>query len=181
MTRSPKSNVRRLALGRLISVTGGAAAYTALNYTVWERTHSPYMQALSLLLTFGVAGIDRSLHGRAGRPVQPPDRDDLVGGDLGRLLRRDGLREGPRRPDRPRVRICDRRASVLLGVACGDPEPRRVGGATSRGRTAWSSMGVHAGIAVGPVIGGASPRCCSPPAIRRRPTGCTWPRPSSSG
>ena len=39
MTRSPKSNVRRLAIGRLISVTGGAAAYTALNYTVWERTH----------------------------------------------------------------------------------------------------------------------------------------------
>lgn len=34
MTRSPKSNVRRLAIGRLISVTGGAAAYTALNYTV---------------------------------------------------------------------------------------------------------------------------------------------------
>ena len=31
MTRSPKSNVRRLAIGRLISVTGGAAAYTALN------------------------------------------------------------------------------------------------------------------------------------------------------
>jgi ENTS family enterobactin (siderophore) exporter len=49
--------VRRLALGRLISVTGGAAAYTALNFTVWDRTHSPGMQALSLLLTFGVAGI----------------------------------------------------------------------------------------------------------------------------
>ena len=57
MNRSPKSNVRRLAIGRLISVTGGAAAYTALNYTVWERTHSPFMQALSLLLTFGVAGL----------------------------------------------------------------------------------------------------------------------------
>jgi MFS family permease len=38
-------------------VTGGAAAFTALNFTVWDRTHSPVMQALSLLLTFGVAGI----------------------------------------------------------------------------------------------------------------------------
>jgi MFS family permease len=57
MNRSSRSNVRRLAFGRLISVTGGAAAYTALNFTVWERTHSPRMQALSLLLTFGVAGI----------------------------------------------------------------------------------------------------------------------------
>jgi MFS family permease len=57
MNRSSRSNVRRLAFGRMISVTGGAAAYTALNFTVWERTHSPKMQALSLLLTFGVAGI----------------------------------------------------------------------------------------------------------------------------
>ena len=57
MQRSPRSNVRRLAVGRLISVTGGAAAYTALNFTVWNETHSPRMQALSLLLTFGVAGI----------------------------------------------------------------------------------------------------------------------------
>jgi MFS family permease len=57
MSRSPRSNVRRLALGRLISVTGGAAAFTALNFTVWNRTHSPWMQSLSMLLTFGVAGL----------------------------------------------------------------------------------------------------------------------------
>ncbi len=42
----PRTAVRRLALGRLISVTGGAAAYTALNFTVWDITHSPGMQAL---------------------------------------------------------------------------------------------------------------------------------------
>jgi MFS family permease len=57
MSRSPRSNVRRLAFGRLISVTGGAAAFTALNFLVWDRTHSPWMQSLSLLLTFGVAGL----------------------------------------------------------------------------------------------------------------------------
>lgn len=57
MRTRPRTAVRRLAIGRLISVTGGAAAYTALNFTVWDRTHSPAMQALSLLLTFGVAGI----------------------------------------------------------------------------------------------------------------------------
>ena len=55
MTTPPRTAVRRLAAGRLISVTGGAAAYTALNFTIWDRTHSPGMQALSLLLTFGVA------------------------------------------------------------------------------------------------------------------------------
>ena len=52
-----RSRIRRIAFGRAISVTGGAAAFTALNFTVWDRTHSPGMQALSLLLTFGVAGI----------------------------------------------------------------------------------------------------------------------------
>lgn len=57
MNRSARSNIRRLALGRLISVTGGAAAYTALNFAVFEKTGSPYMQALALLLTFGVAGL----------------------------------------------------------------------------------------------------------------------------
>jgi MFS family permease len=60
MNRQPQSartRIRRIATGRLISMTGGAAAYTALNFTVWQRTHSPGMQALTLLLTFGVAGI----------------------------------------------------------------------------------------------------------------------------
>jgi MFS family permease len=66
MTRSPRSNVRRLALGRLISITGGAAAYTALNFTVWERTGSPFMQALALLMTFGVVGLIGPLAGALG-------------------------------------------------------------------------------------------------------------------
>jgi len=61
-----RAKIRRLATGRLISVTGGAAAYTALNYTVWTRTHSPRMQALSLLLTFGVAGIVGPFAGALG-------------------------------------------------------------------------------------------------------------------
>ena len=61
-----RAKIRRLATGRLISVTGGAAAYTALNYTVWSRTHSPGMQALSLLLTFGVAGIVGPFGGALG-------------------------------------------------------------------------------------------------------------------
>ncbi len=61
-----RSKIRRLAVGRLISVTGGAAAYTALNFTVWDRTHSPGMQALSLLLTFGLAGIVGPFGGALG-------------------------------------------------------------------------------------------------------------------
>jgi len=64
--RPARTRIRRLAIGRLISITGGAAAYTALNFTVWDRTHSPSMQALSLLLTFGVAGLLGSFAGALG-------------------------------------------------------------------------------------------------------------------
>jgi MFS family permease len=66
MNRSPRSNVRRLAIGRLISVTGGAAAYTALMFTVWNETHSATWQSVALLLTFGVVGIMSPITGHLG-------------------------------------------------------------------------------------------------------------------
>jgi MFS family permease len=53
---APRSAVRRLATARLISITGGAAAYTALNFTIFEKTGSASWVAVSLLLTFGVTG-----------------------------------------------------------------------------------------------------------------------------
>ena len=53
---APRSAVRRLATARLISITGGAAAYAALNFTVFEKTGSASWVAVSLLLTFGVTG-----------------------------------------------------------------------------------------------------------------------------
>ena len=50
------SEVRRIAVARLISITGGAAAYTALMLTMYERTGSPTWLSATLLLTFGVSG-----------------------------------------------------------------------------------------------------------------------------
>jgi DHA3 family macrolide efflux protein-like MFS transporter len=66
MNRPARSNVRRLAIGRLISVTGGAAAYTALMFTIWDRTHSATWQSGTLLLTFGVVGILGPVTGQLG-------------------------------------------------------------------------------------------------------------------
>lgn len=66
MIRTPKTNVRLLAVGRLISITGGAAAYTALMFTVWDRTHSATWQSVALLLTFGVVGLFSPLTGHLG-------------------------------------------------------------------------------------------------------------------
>jgi MFS family permease len=148
-----RSKIRRLAVGRLISVTGGAAAYTALNFTVWDRTHSPGMQALSLLLTFGVAGI-----------VGP------FGGALGDRF------------DRRAVMIWCEGVSMLFFVAMAFVHvplwlillafgsalaelpfftasraaiPNLV---ESEDDVSWANslitMGVHSGIAVGPLIGG---------------------------
>src|SRR5881296_2736495 len=63
---SPKAAVRRLATARLISITGGAAAYTALMFTVYERTRSPGWLSATLLLTFGVNGFVAPLAGAIG-------------------------------------------------------------------------------------------------------------------
>src|SRR5437870_3434263 len=64
-TRS-KAPVRRLATARLISITGGGAAYLALNYTVYKRTGSATWVAAALFLTFGMEGIIGGLAGGLG-------------------------------------------------------------------------------------------------------------------
>jgi MFS family permease len=63
---SSTTAVRRLAVARLISITGGAAAYTALMFTVYELTHSPTWLSGALLLTFGVSGFVAPLAGALG-------------------------------------------------------------------------------------------------------------------
>jgi MFS family permease len=149
----PRTAVRRLALGRLISVTGGAAAYTALNFTVWDRTHSPGMQALSLLLTFGVAGILGPFAGALG------DRFD----------RRRVMIAAEAAASAFFVAMVFARAPLLLiGLAFGSAVAELPFLSASRaaipnlvGREediAWANslvtVGVHAGIAVGPLLGG---------------------------
>jgi MFS family permease len=149
----PRTAVRRLAAGRLISVTGGAAAYTALNFTVWQVTRSPWMQALALLLTFGVSGL-----------LQP------FAGALGDRF------------DRRRVMVISeavaaaffaamafvRDPGLMIALAFGSAIAELPFFAASRAAIpnlvereediSWANslvtVGVNAGIAVGPVIGG---------------------------
>jgi MFS family permease len=163
MSRSPRSNVRRLAFGRLISVTGGAAAFTALNFLVWDRTHSPWMQSLSLLLTFGVAGLLGPFAGALGD-----------------------------RFDRRRVMIASEAVSAvffaamafvqaplwLILLAFGSAIAELPFFSASRAAIpnlvereediSWANslitLGVHSGIALGPVIGG----------VLLAATGATW-------
>jgi MFS family permease len=154
MSRSPRSNVRRLAVGRLISVTGGAAAFTALNFTVWERTHSPFMQALALLLTFGVAGLLGPLAGHLG------DRFDRRKVMIWSEAVGAAFFTGMAFVDTPIWLIL-----LAFGAAIAELPffaasraaiPNLV--SESEDDIAWANslvtLGVHAGIAVGPVIGG---------------------------
>lgn len=153
MNRSPKSNVRRLAIGRLISVTGGAAAYTALNYTVWERTHSPFMQALSLLLTFGVAGLVGPLTGALGDRFNR--RTVMIWSEAISAVFFAAM-------------VFAKDPGLLIALAFGSAIAELPFFSASRAAIpnlvgsdedlSWAnslvSMGAHAGIAVGPVIGG---------------------------
>jgi MFS family permease len=153
MNRSSRSNVRRLALGRLISQTGSAAAYTALNYTVWERTHSPYMQALALLLTFGVAGLVGPFAGGLGdrfsrRTVMIWSEAIAAGFFVAMAFARD--------------------PGVLIALAFGSAVAELPFFSSSRAAVpnllesqddlSWANslvtMSSHAGVAVGPAIGG---------------------------
>ena len=65
VTRS-RAAVRRLALARAISLTGGAAAYMALNFVIYQRTHSATWVAATLFLTFGTLGLVSPLAGALG-------------------------------------------------------------------------------------------------------------------
>jgi MFS family permease len=63
---SQRTAVWLLASGRLISLTGGAAAYTALNFYLYERTGSAVWVAAALFLTFGTIGFASPLAGWVG-------------------------------------------------------------------------------------------------------------------
>jgi MFS family permease len=66
MVTSSRTAVRRLALARLISLTGGAAAYLALNFVIYEKTGSAAWVAAALFLTFGTIGFVSPLAGALG-------------------------------------------------------------------------------------------------------------------
>jgi MFS family permease len=66
MGTTARSAVRRLAISRVISLTGGAAAFLALNYTIYQRTGSAVWLAAALFLTFGTIGFVSPFAGALG-------------------------------------------------------------------------------------------------------------------
>ena len=77
---TPTAAVRAIAGARAISITGGAAAFAALNLAIYQQTRSEAWLATTMLLTFGVAGVVGLFAGMLG------DRFDrqkvMIGSDL---------------------------------------------------------------------------------------------------
>ena len=62
---SPRTAVRRLALGRFISGTGTVASGTALNYSLYRQTGSAAWVAAAIILTWGIRGFLGPIAGRS--------------------------------------------------------------------------------------------------------------------
>jgi MFS family permease len=62
----PRAAVRRLAIGRLVSLTGTIAAGTALSYSIYRQTGSAAWVAATMILTFGIIGLFGPIAGAIG-------------------------------------------------------------------------------------------------------------------
>ncbi len=153
MTRSPRSNIRRLATGRLISVTGGAAAFTALNFYVWAQTNSHFMQALALLLTFGAAGLLGPFAGALGDRFDR--RQVMIWSEALAAVFFGAMAFAHRPITLILLAFCSAVAELPFLSASRAAIPNLV---ENEDDLPWANslvtLGVHAGIAVGPVLGG---------------------------
>jgi MFS family permease len=163
--QSARTAVHRLAVGRLISVMGGAAAYTALMATIYERTGgSPGWLSATLLLTFGVSGLVGPVAGHLG------DRYDrrtvmiwseslgaatflamaLVHGPFALV----GLAFVSAIVEQPFF------AASMAAIPNLVDDESQVAWANS-----WVTVGVNAGITIGPVLGGVLVSAVGPSAV----------------
>jgi len=152
-THTSRSAVRRLALARLISITGGAAAFAALNFTVYERTGSAAWLSVSLLLTFGVAGVFAPLGGVLG------DRFDrrkvMIASDLAGAACYAGMAF----VHEPWMLIAVGFVAAVVETPFWSASAAAVPNLVEEDQLAWANgllqLGGNAGIMLGPALGGA--------------------------
>lgn len=152
-TSSPRSSVRRLALARLISLSGGAAAYLTLNFVIYEKTGSAAWVAAALLLTFGAIGIASPFAGAIG------DRFDRRRVMIASDLLGAAAFAGMALVDSPGMLLalafCSALAEAPFFAASTAAIPNLVEGEKD---LAWANglvaLGRNAGILVGPILGG---------------------------
>jgi MFS family permease len=152
-TSSNRSAVRRLAIARLISVTGGAAAFAALNYTIYERTGSAAWLSASLLLTFGVSGLFAPLGGVLG------DRFDrrrvMIASDLAGA----GCFAAMALIEDPAWLIAAGFLAAIVETPFWSASAAAIPNMVDEADLSWANglvqLGANAGIMLGPALGGA--------------------------
>ena len=146
--------VRSLAIARLISVAGGAAAYTALMATIFERTGgSPGWLSATLLLTFGVGGLIGPFAGHLGDVFDR--RTVMIASELAGAAAFTAMA------------LVDSPAALLLFAFCSAVADQPFYSASRAAipnlvedeseiawANSWVSVGVNAGVTLGPVFGG---------------------------
>ena len=141
-----------LASGRLISLTGGAAAYTALNYHLYQRTGSAVWVAAALFLTFGTIGFASPLAGWVG------DRFDrrrvMIVSDLAGA----GCFAVMAMVDDPGILLVFAFLSALAEAPFLSASAAAIPNLVSEDDLSWANglvtVGRQAGILLGPVFGG---------------------------
>ena len=152
ITDRPRSAVRRLALARLISITGGAAAFAALNFTIYERTHSAAWLSASLLLTFGASGLFAPLGGILG------DRFDrrkvMIASDLAGAVAFGAMAF----VEEPALLLAIGFVTAVVETPFWSASQAAIPNLVGKDDLAWANglvqVGANAGIMLGPAVGG---------------------------
>jgi MFS family permease len=166
VTRSPSASrapVRRLATARLISVTGSAAAYMALNFVIYERTHSAVWVAAALFLTFGTVGFASPFAGALG------DRFDrrkvMIISDLAGA----GCFLGMALVHAPWLLLLFAFLSAIAEAPFMSSSTAAIPNLVGEGDLSWAnglvSLGRNAGILLGPLLGGLLVASIGPGAV----------------
>jgi MFS family permease len=159
----PRTAVRRLALGRVISVTGTFGAGTALNFEIWRQTRSSSWVAATMLLTFAVIGFFGPV---AGAVADRFDRRRLMmlgeSGAAACWLAMTVVRS-------PAGLLALAFAASLLESpffpASSAAIPNLAGEENISSANSLVAMGRNAGITVGPLLGGLAIAAFGAPAV----------------
>jgi MFS family permease len=150
---SARSAVRRLAVGRVISLTGTFAASIALSYSIYERTGSTAWVAATMLLTFGVVGFFGPIAGAIG------DRFDrrrvMIVGEAGAAACW-GLMAVT--TDAPRALLALAFCASTLEAPFSPTATASIPNLAGEDNLAWAnsliSAGGYVGLTLGPLVGG---------------------------
>ena len=158
-----RTAVRRLAIARAISVTGSAAAYTALMFEIYDKTGSAAWLAASLLVTEGLTGVVAPLTSVLG------DRFDrrrvMILSDLAAAVCFAGMAVASVPGPLVFVALLSAFAEAPFWPASGAAIPNLV----PEDQVSWANslvaVGRNLGIMLGPAIGGLLLAAAGAPAV----------------